>query len=447
MLLVQACANELAPTGGPKDMEAPKLQSKTMQDSSVLFKGGKIEFEFDEKLSSKDITIQTFPLMKTTPKVEVKGKKVIVNLPDTLLEANTTYKLDLGSSIKDNNEGNAYTKLAFTFSTGAVLDTLNLVGNVYKSATGAADTSAWVFLYPAMQSDSELLSKKPLYATKADGRGIFNISNLPNKEFYMYAVADANYNLKLDYPMEAVAYLPTTVLPYTDKSARIILRTFVEQADTNRKKITSRGGSIPITNVTVNVDTTDSTKRSFDITKPIVINFPKKITNWNKGKVRLFVDKEIDETGITLWDTVKNTIVLNAALEYDKVYTLTLLDSFANAGTTYFKGNSYTFRTKKDADYGSLKIILPTKENTYNKYIQLYQAEQLIISRLVKDSVTTITSLMPGTYTVRILHDQNDNKQWDNGSLFINKKQPELIEQISADVLIKANWENKLEVK
>ncbi len=62
--------------------------------------------------------------MSTAPKITVNKKTVSINIPDSLLEANTTYQLKFGNSIKDIYEGTAYKDLSLTFSTGNNIDTL-----------------------------------------------------------------------------------------------------------------------------------------------------------------------------------------------------------------------------------------------------------------------------------------------------------------------------------
>ncbi len=445
VILFYSCANEMSPTGGPADKTAPSLQSRSVQDSVLNFKGGTIVYEFDEKLNTDNIKVETFPLLKDNPKITINKRKLLVTIPDSLLEENTTYKISFKNAIKDITEGNAVPSLDFTFSTGNVLDTLHIIGTVTKAATGEPDTSAWIYMYPQLEKDSDLFYKKPLYAVKTNQAGGFEISNLPNKEFFVYAVGETNGNYKLDYPMESLGFLPTTIMPYMGRTIALNFRTFsLVDTATKTKSNTARLSNNNAVNFSTNIDTSLKMVRTFDITKPVTITFYKPITNWNRGKVRLYLGTELDETGTTLFDSVKNAIIINTDFIKDTVYTLHLLDSFASNTTTSFAGNKYVFRTKKDADYGNLKIKIDSFV-TNKQYIQLVQNNNLLSSRLITDSVVTFNYLSPGNYTLRLFTDDNNNGRWDNGKYFVEKKQPELIQKYKAEVIIKANWQNSID--
>jgi uncharacterized protein (DUF2141 family) len=52
--------------------------------------------------------------------------------------------------------------------------------------------------------------------------------------------------------------------------------------------------------------------------------------------------------------------------------------------------------------------------------------------------------LLPGNYTLRLVHDENRNGRWDSGS-FVPRRQPEPI-TTSKGISLRANWENEMEV-
>jgi hypothetical protein len=444
--LWMGCANEMNPTGGPKDEAPPKLLARTLKDSSLNFKGGKVEFDFDEKIEATNIVVETFPIMKTKPKVDVIKKKLSILLPDSLLEQNTTYKISLGNSVKDIYEGNAYQNLSFTFSTGNVLDSLLLKGSITKAINGDADTSAWIMLYPKIESDSDISKILPLYATKADDRGEFIITNLPNKEFFIYAFSDANKNLKYDYPLESIGFLPTTVLPVSSKMSAIKMRTFYELPDTNADKaFQKRMFSNTFKGCNVNIDTADKIKRTYDITQPISINIANSFVRIDKSKIRLYSDSLLDETGIMVVDSAQHKIKLNVDFLQDANYKLVLLDSFAVDSSGPIKGNTYLFRTKKESDYGTLIIKFKNENTDEQRYIQLYNADKLIATQMIKDSTMEFKLLLPGNYTLRMLHDANKNGKWDSGKYYGGKLQAELIEKYREQIVVKANWQNSIE--
>ena len=61
------------------------------------------------------------------PVIRSAGKKAVIELKDTL-KPNTTYTIDFTNSISDNNEKNVFENFSFAFSTGDIIDTLEVSG-------------------------------------------------------------------------------------------------------------------------------------------------------------------------------------------------------------------------------------------------------------------------------------------------------------------------------
>ncbi|MEQ9581626.1 MAG: Ig-like domain-containing protein, partial [Arenibacter sp.] len=104
------CARRGAPSGGDKDITPPKLVKAEPNNMSINFKTNKNRLYFDEydKLKDNEKQLIFSPPLKYTPLISPQGsanRYVEVILKDTL-KANTTYTLNFGQSIIDNNEGN-----------------------------------------------------------------------------------------------------------------------------------------------------------------------------------------------------------------------------------------------------------------------------------------------------------------------------------------------------
>ena len=129
--LAHSCANTKAsPTGGPKDTIPPVLigLSPAWGDTAFPVTGGTVRLKFNEYTVVKDASgILLSPPQKKKPKAKVKGKEVVVTFQDTLLP-NTTYTIDFGNGLADNNEGNIFPKFVYAFSTGDTLDSMYKIG-------------------------------------------------------------------------------------------------------------------------------------------------------------------------------------------------------------------------------------------------------------------------------------------------------------------------------
>ena len=130
-----SCANtSTPPMGGPKDTLAPVLV-KVAPDScatNVPVKDVRIELRFNEFVQLKDAEKQIYisPSLSKRIQPKIRAKSVVIELEDTL-KPNTTYTVDFGASISDNNEGNPFPPYSLAFSTGSTVDSLMASGFLY----------------------------------------------------------------------------------------------------------------------------------------------------------------------------------------------------------------------------------------------------------------------------------------------------------------------------
>ncbi len=119
------CANIMSPDGGPKDSLPPVITHLMPNNFTTNFKEKKIYIEFNEYVQIKDQNKELFtsPAMKKMPLISTRGKGIVITIRDTLKE-NTTYAIDFGSAIRDNNEGNPLNAMRYVFSTGESVDSL-----------------------------------------------------------------------------------------------------------------------------------------------------------------------------------------------------------------------------------------------------------------------------------------------------------------------------------
>ena len=184
------CANAIAPSGGPRDSLPPVLINVTPKDSSENFNAKRVTFSFNEFVQIDNVhdNLVVSPVPKQEPVIESKLKTVTIKIKDTL-EENTTYSYDFGNAIKDINEGNPLKHFTYVFSTGAYIDSLELMGNVEIAETGLTDSTLIVMLHRS-GDDSALIKQKPRYIAKLDSMGRFHFRHLPPGVFYMYALKD-----------------------------------------------------------------------------------------------------------------------------------------------------------------------------------------------------------------------------------------------------------------
>lgn len=211
------CANIIPPTGGAKDTAAPLVENNYLEQNQTDFHGHSIEIAFDEHIQLKEINKEFYasPPLSTTPNFSTKNKSLLINWEKESLKDSTTYLFHLGNSIADYNEGNVLSDYSFLFSTGPSLDTLSISGMLLDALTQTPkkDAFATLYIYNVSNNDSLLYLEQPNYIAKTDENGRFHFPNLKEEQYLLFALADADRNLKFSLAEELVGFYPELVSP------------------------------------------------------------------------------------------------------------------------------------------------------------------------------------------------------------------------------------------
>lgn len=209
--MAYACANQQNITGGPKDEQPPSLLSSFPEDQSVNYKMPMIELTFDEYVSATSLKKELLITPITEMGYEVKTRKNVVTITfDSLFEANTTYTLNFRKGIVDITEKNAPENLRIAFSTGNVIDSLEISGTVNDVLTAEPEAEASVILYK--ESDTlTVKGGKAMYMVKTDGNGYYYISNLKAGTYQVIALKEQDDNLIYSKAEEKVGFLPNPI--------------------------------------------------------------------------------------------------------------------------------------------------------------------------------------------------------------------------------------------
>lgn len=209
------CASTGNPTGGPKDILPPKLDSLTSSVGQQLrFKPKKLVFNFDEFVEVKDPLKQVLvsPPLTYIPQVKAKGKRVTFAFDEKeVFREEATYTINFGESIVDFREGNKLNNFTFVFSTGDFLDSLNIKGRILNAQTNEPEPEMVVFLYDKLK-DTIVRKEKPFYFAKPDKEGFFEFKNIKSDTFRIFAIKDENLNYKYDLETEKIAFLDSLII-------------------------------------------------------------------------------------------------------------------------------------------------------------------------------------------------------------------------------------------
>lgn len=208
-----ACASTGMPDGGPYDETPPKFVRATPEPNATNNKRKKISIEFDEyiKLDKASEKVIISPPQNEAPEVKVSGHRVLVEFFDTLRE-NTTYTIDFGDAIVDNNEDNPLGNFAYAFSTGEHIDTMEVSGTVLSADNLEPVKGIQVGLHKNLE-DSAFVKLPFDRISRTDSRGHFTIRGVAPGKYRIYALMDGNQNYLFDSKTEAIAFLDSLVVP------------------------------------------------------------------------------------------------------------------------------------------------------------------------------------------------------------------------------------------
>jgi len=211
LIIVSGCAKVSSPTGGPKDKLPPVVVKCVPENGSRNFRGNKIAVTFNEYVVLDKINekFMVSPPMNKRPQVSVRGKGIVIEYEGELHDS-TTYTFYFQDAVRDLNEGNILDNYQFVFSTGPVIDSLSVTGNVFNAYTLDPPEDAVILLY--RDSDRLSVTKNiPDYISKTDQNGYFRVDNIRSGKYLLYALRDQDNSRNFNLADEEFAFIDDQV--------------------------------------------------------------------------------------------------------------------------------------------------------------------------------------------------------------------------------------------
>ena len=213
-IIFVACANPGAgPDGGPFDEHPPYIVEMSPKLGQPNAKQMKVRIVFNENIKVENPTekVTISPPQVITPTIKYSGKKISVELHDSLLP-NTTYTIDFSDAIEDNNEGNPLGQFTYYFSTGEQVDTLEVSGHILDASNLEPIKGMLVGLY-ADTVDSAFTTRGFQRLGRTDATGRFSIKGVAPGNYRIYAVNDQDNNFHFSQKGEMLAFYDKVITP------------------------------------------------------------------------------------------------------------------------------------------------------------------------------------------------------------------------------------------
>lgn len=442
-----SCANIIPPSGGDRDSLPPVLVSAIPKDSAINVSPKLITLTFDEFVSLQDVNSNLIvsPTLKDNPIVDNKLKNVTIKFKDSL-EANTTYSLNFGNAIKDVNEGNVIKNFRFVFSTGNTIDNFSYRGKVVLAEKGTVDSTLIVLLHNN-NSDTAIYKNRPRYFTRINGKGIFEFNNLSGGYYTAYVLPN-DFSKKYDDSTKLFAFRtePLLINSKTITDTFYVFEAFKRKtATTSTTSATTASKTDTRLKYTHNLDNGNQ-----DLLSPLELKFGKPIKKIDSSKL-LFTDSgfnPVKPSRISL-DSTRTILSLHFPWKEQTRFNLILLkDALEDtAGIGLVKADTLKFITKKETEYGSIKLRFNNINLQKNPILQFIQSDKIIESVPLTSNELIRKLFKSGSFEMRILYDTNKNGVWDTGAFGKVKRQPEIVQLISKPLSVRANWDNEVNIE
>lgn len=443
------CGQAIPPTGGPRDTLPPMLVEANPQDSSRNFKGSRITLEFNEyvQVDNPLEKIIVSPLPAINPQIQAKLRTVTIRLRDSL-EANTTYSINFGDALRDINENNPLKNFIYIFSTGDSLDNYGLGGRVIVAETGKADSTLIVILHRNLE-DSAVAKERPRYFTRLNGEGFFNFHHLAKGSYNVYALKESDGGKKYDQKSELIGFLNDNVI-ISDINPPVMLYAFAELPEDKKQPTGTRTGTTKPESAqdkrfrySVNLE-----QNQQDILGDMEISFERPIKIYDTTKLQ-FTDEQF--APITAYqlsvDSSHQKLILEYSWKENTKYNLIIQKDFAidSLDNSVTRTDTLKFTTKKETDYGSLRIRFINPDTSVHPVMLFYRNNNQYLVEPIVSKEINYRLFRPGEYEVRILYDRNQNSKWDTGNYWL-KLQPERVVARPQILNIRPNFDNDLEI-
>ncbi|MFT4152778.1 Ig-like domain-containing protein [Parafilimonas sp.] len=460
-----SCANIIPPTGGPKDSLPPVLVLAIPKDSTLNFKANKITLTFDEYIQLDNQAVQTSlvvsPNPEITPIITAHLKDINIRLKDSL-RPNTTYSINFGKALKDNNEGNIAKNFLYVFSTGDHIVNGRLSGKVQLAENGKTDSTLIVVLHSNL-NDSAVKKLRPDYYATLDSLGRFKFQYVAYGKYAVYVLPN-DYTKRYDDSTKMFAFLEEPVaIDSVSSTEPVTLYAYNEYKASKENGGSKGGGGKPqqpsgqpskkkpgndndtpkVIKYTMALDNGHQ-----DLLSNLDISFPEKLATFDSSKISLTDSnfKPVSNYKIVA-DTSFQKFTLQHPWKEGEYFRLIIQqDAFVDSsGKMLAKTDTLKFQTANESEYGSVRLRFPTIDLSLNPVVQFIQNDKVIDSAALTGIEFYRKLYKPGDYELRILYDEDKNLTWTAGS-FDLKRQPEIVIRLPRKFTVKKNWDNEGEI-
>ncbi len=499
------CAQVRGLNGGDKDVTPPELLSQSIDSFATNVTTQTLVLNFNEYVQAGAATeVLISPALKQPPILVCSKRTATLSWADTL-KKNTTYTIEFGNAISDMTEGNK-ASLNFVFSTGSALDSASIRGVLYDAQKGGVPEKASVILYSDSLMGSVAYAKKVNekgeftfnYLPEASFH-VAAFSDLnENRLWDENEVGDfieVPFSTQNNYPLN-LRFSPRKVEKITEEMFKTdsVGSGFIVGAYgmIEKIKLASTTASVPFRYGSLNNSDTlffalggreglapnnnfEGVTYSFnqqpaDTLSVFVAKSPKLKKFKFSGSIQqdpksLILVKapayavlkrntcQVTVQGIQAMGTISETnsplhfaiqVDANASELIGKGSIRILPGAWETAYGTTNDTLQTNFEFASPEKLGNLELSIPLMEDkSFKKFVELRNEKGIVVRKVDYAETLVFSGIQPGKYTVRLVHDVNQNNQWDIVDLQ-KKIRCEPVSVFAKPIEVRANWSVKV---
>lgn len=166
------------------------------------------------------------------------------------------------------------------------------------------------------------------------------------------------------------------------------------------------------------------------------------ITAIDKSKISVVNKDSLAVDFTTAYDDFEQKLEIDFPKAEEQKYLVTLLpgalkDFYEEVNDTL----AYSLTTQTYADYGNLRLTMQSV-NRFPFILELTNEKGEVQASFYSEKETEIVfdQLVPARYTMRVIYDDNKNREWDTGN-YLEKRQPEEVIYFPKELDVRATWD------
>ncbi|MBV6478317.1 MAG: hypothetical protein HGGPFJEG_01068 [Ignavibacteria bacterium] len=437
--MIVSCANQLPPSGGDPDTLPPKIISVYPKPNTVLFKGNKLIFKFNEYVDRRSMqeSFLIYPDPGGSFEFSWSGKETEITF-EKGFKKNVTYLVTLGKDLKDVREGNMLgTPYRFAFSTGPKIDKGIIEGRVVSDNFDRVK----IFGYKVNGRDLNPEKDIPEYITGTNDSGFYSLVNLSEGKYRLFAVLDDDRNNLYGKDFESISMLSEEAL-ISDSSETFAGADFLlinPELKKSDKKFLNSLFADPSGNLSSNIENNGKyilpDQRFYFQFKTFIKDKSDIVNNFSvydsaASKKFNLVFNWINDSLLEVFSTEKFSFSSKLKLIIDPEQQKEF--SFSGSLNVIDKNNTGTIEGKiimKDKSDAELIVKLMEKDNYRNIYSKKLRGEEMF----------EFSGIPEGKYIIFAYIDANGNGEYDSGNYFPYKPS-ERISVYEKELDLKGGW-------